>query len=101
MKYLTPAILAATFALSSGAVFATDPPGTDSTSSASQSMKDCMATQEAKNPTAGHDAWKQTCKDAERTDSTSKSSSTSPRPYSTAPASSTPASPPEQGSPPR
>ncbi len=28
MKYLTPAILAATLALSAGAAFATDPPGT-------------------------------------------------------------------------
>jgi hypothetical protein len=94
MKYLTPAILAATFALSSGAVFAADPAGTDSTTSASQSMKDCMAAQEAKNPSASHDAIKQTCKDAERTDSKSKSSATDSQPYGgTAPSSSSSAPP--------
>ena len=87
MKYLTPAILAATFALSAGSAFATDPPSADTqaTSSVKQSWKDCMAAQEAKNSGASQADMKKACKDAEKSGMSNSSSSVDSHPYGATP----------------
>ena len=101
MKLLTPAILAATFALSTAPVFATDPP-VDSAASATQPMSDCMAAQEANNPGASKaDKEKACAQETESTDSASKSRTIDSHPYGTAPAPDSATSPPSDSAPQR
>ena len=84
MKYLTPAILAATFALSSVPsvpVFASHPQGTDIEDSTRLTMRECLAMQSAKHDGASPADMKKNCKwTADETNSTySLSSSERPR----------------------
>jgi len=100
MKYLTPAILAATLALSTAPVFAVDPPA--DTASADQSMQDCMAAQEAKNNGASHADMEKACVQAtESTDSASQSRSIDSHPYGAAPPPDSTTSPQSESPPPR
>ena len=101
MKFLTPAILAATLALSTTPVFATDPPA-DSAASATQSMSDCMATQEAKNTGASKADMEKACaQETESTYSASQSRSIDSHPYGAAPAPDSETSPQSESPPPR
>ena len=62
MKYLTPAILAATFAVSSVPAFSTNTQGPDIEASTQLTMKECLAMQAAKNDGASRADMKNNCK---------------------------------------
>lgn len=92
MNYLTPAILAASFALSCAPVVAFDTQGTDIEASTRLTMKECLAMQAAKRDGASPAGMKKSCKwTADDTSSTNSLSSTEkPRavdsmPYGTLP----------------
>jgi hypothetical protein len=86
MKYLTSAIIAATFALSSVPVLAADTQGTDIEASTRLTLKECLALQAAKNDGTSRIEMKKACKwTADENRSNALSSSEKPRAVDSAP----------------
>ena len=87
MKYLTSAILAASFAVSSVQALASSPQGTDIEASTRLTMKQCLSMQAAKNDGASRSDMRNACKwTTEETYSTNAmSSAESPRAVDSAP----------------
>jgi surface antigen len=86
MKYLTSAILAASFAVSSAQALASAPQGTDIEASTRLTMKQCLAMQAAKNDGASRADMKNACQwTTEETDSNAMSSGEKPRAVDSAP----------------
>ena len=86
MKYLTSAILAASFALASVPVWASDPQGADIEAGTRLTMKQCLTMQAAKNDGASRADMKGACKwTTDGNGSNAPLSSEKPRPVDSTP----------------